>query len=181
MRKTRVAPAMDQLGVQFLKPEATRIAWQHEVPPTRTLRSPFKLIRPVTVSVVPLPQPPQEQQQLHQQPISRSELQHNKHQRPLSAIALPLVRRQQEHHCKDSAARVENSIKVSRIIFFIGLCSTLLVIFIATFDKLNKYRPHGTTSLVVSTYGIFIPLSVIVSNQKMRTFAIKFLGRLLLN
>jgi hypothetical protein len=37
------------------------------------------------------------------------------------------------------------------------------------------YRPHASTGSFLAIYGVFIPLFVILSNPKMKTFAKEFL------
>jgi hypothetical protein len=39
----------------------------------------------------------------------------------------------------------------------------------------NNLRPHGTVAIVLATYGILIPLAVIVTNARMKKFAGNFL------
>ena len=100
--------------------------------------------------------------------------------RNIPRFNLSLLEHQEHSDCLEpvtSSASNGHAIKVARKGFFLGLSAAAVVVVFVSFDVMNRMRPHGTIAIIASTLGIFIPLTIILKNPKMKTFACVFITR----
>ena len=71
----------------------------------------------------------------------------------------------------------EQAVKFARLVSLYGLFPALVTMFNLSISSDYGYRPHASTGSFLSIYGVFIPMSIIVNNPKMRNFARKFVQR----
>ena len=69
----------------------------------------------------------------------------------------------------------EQAVKIARFVSLYGIFPALVTIFNMSVSSEYGYRPHASTGSFLSIYGVFIPLCIIVSNSKMKTFTKEFL------
>ncbi len=63
------------------------------------------------------------------------------------------------------------ALKISRYVSIFGIFPTILSIIALSLDNIDSLRPHGVIAFMMSIYGIVIPLTLILGNKKLRTFA----------
>ena len=71
----------------------------------------------------------------------------------------------------------EQAVKIARLVSLYGLFPALVTIFNLSISSDYGYRPHASTGSFLSIYGVFIPMSIIVNNPKIRNFARKFVQK----
>jgi len=58
---------------------------------------------------------------------------------------------------------------------FFGFFVLSVVIIFVSFDVMKRIRPHGTVAFMISTFGIFVPLTAILQNKEMKAFASNYI------
>jgi hypothetical protein len=71
----------------------------------------------------------------------------------------------------------EQAVKIARLVSLYGLFPALVTIFNLSISSNYGYRPHASTGSFLSIYGVFIPMSIIVNNPKIKRFAKKLIYR----
>ena len=74
----------------------------------------------------------------------------------------------------DRSSSKQQAIKTARYSCIFGIFPALVMIGNV---YLNNYQPHGTTASILITYGIIVPLVIVVSNKKIRQFAKKIVKK----
>ena len=72
---------------------------------------------------------------------------------------------------QDFSTRKEQAIKVARFVSLYGIFPAMVTIFNMSVSGKYGYRPHASTGSFLTIYGVVIPLSIIISNPKMKAFA----------
>ena len=75
----------------------------------------------------------------------------------------------------DSRSSKEQAVKIARFVSIFGILPALVTIFNISFADMPGYRPHGSSASFLVIYGVFIPLSIILHNAKLKTFAKSFI------
>ena len=81
-----------------------------------------------------------------------------------------------EHHEKEV-----NKLKFARVVTVLCVIPTIIFMVITSYENLDHIRPHGTTALTLSSYGILAPSVLFVVNKKLFKFAKAYLGSKLPN
>ena len=63
------------------------------------------------------------------------------------------------------------AIKIVRYISIFGIGPALITIANVYLNKNEMFQPHGSTASILISYGVVVPLVVIVSNKKIKHFA----------
>ena len=71
----------------------------------------------------------------------------------------------------------EQAVKIARFVCLFGVLPALVTVMNLNVSNANSYKPHGATIIFLLIYGIFIPLSLILSNRKIKNFAKEFANR----
>jgi hypothetical protein len=73
----------------------------------------------------------------------------------------------------DPRASREQAVRIARYVSIFGILPTTLTIIAISLENVNSLRPHGGLAFVLSTYGIAIPLTIILSSKKLKIFVRK--------
>ncbi len=68
-------------------------------------------------------------------------------------------------------------VKIARFVSVYGILPTVMTIGNIFISSKTGYKPHGSSGSFLIIYGIVIPLSIILHNQKLKSFAKQFIHR----
>jgi hypothetical protein len=69
----------------------------------------------------------------------------------------------------------KQAIKIGRYVSLFGIIPTVILILFISLERTDSFGTHGVAAFVMSTYGIIVPLSIIVKSKKIKSFAKQYI------
>ena len=77
----------------------------------------------------------------------------------------------------ESKSGKDQVVKIARFVCVYGILPIIMTIGNISISSKTGYKPHGSSGSFLIIYGIIIPLSFILNNQKLKAFAKEFVHR----